>query len=354
MSWVGTEIAAACHAGLGTGPLLARVRDLVRPRVAFDGCFLAATDPATTLFMDAAVVDGLPAEVCKPYFDNEFLVDDVNKFAALQAGAKMATLHRATEGRPMRSARHNEINAPLGYAAELRATFTTGAGSWGAMNLLRAEGAPDFSDADMAFLRSVSGHVAEGLRAALRRTPGRPPAHDDEPAVAVFDVEGGLVSMTAAAERRFAEVGGPRVATVPAIAYMVAARARSLAQGRGGPPAHARLRGVDGHWLSLSASCPLDADGGVRDTVLVAEPARPAHLAPIIVEAYGLSPREQEVVGLLARGCSTAAIAGTLWISPHTVRDHVKAVFAKVGVANRQELLSQLFHDELQPRMRNY
>jgi DNA-binding CsgD family transcriptional regulator len=81
--------------------------------------------------------------------------------------------------------------------------------------------------------------------------------------------------------------------------------------------------------------------------------ARSAHVAPIIVEAYGLSPREQEVVALLARGSDTATIARTLWISPHTVRDHVKAVFAKVGVSNRQELLSRLFHDELQPAMRN-
>jgi DNA-binding CsgD family transcriptional regulator len=302
------------------------------------------------------VVDGLPAEVCKAYFDNEFLVEDVNKFSALEAGPRIATLHRATAGRSTASARHNEINAPLGFAPELRATFSTEAGSWGAMNLLRETGAPDFSDGELAFLRSVSGHIAEGLRAALRCAPDATPALDDEPAVAVFDEDGALVSCTAAAERSLTALDGQRVAvddrsTVPAAAYMVVMRARALALGR---PARARLQNRDGRWLALSASCPVGADGAVRHTVLVVEPARPAHLAPIIVEAYGLSPREQEVVRLLARGCDTATIARTLWISPHTVRDHVKAVFAKVGVANRQELLSRLFHDELPPRMANY
>lgn len=48
---------------------------------------------------------------------------------------------------------------------------------------------------------------------------------------------------------------------------------------------------------------------------------------------------------MLVRGLSTAEIAATLWLSSYTVRDHVKAVFGKLGVRSRPELTALLFHE---------
>jgi DNA-binding CsgD family transcriptional regulator len=361
VSWAGNDIAAVCHRGLPAGDLLVRVRDLLRRVVPFDGCFMAATDPATTLFMSAAVVEGLPPECCRPYFDNEFLVDDVNKFVALAAGARLDTMHRATNGRVATSDRNNTINAPLGFGPELRAAFTASGGSWGVANLLRERGSPDFTERELAFVRSVSGHIAEGLRAALRDAPppGLGAASDDDPAVLVFGADGAVASATDAAHRALAGLDGRRFddrrgTTIPGVAYIVVAQARALAAGRGGPPARARVQDRAGRWLTLSASCPRDAEGAAAQTVLVIEPARPAQIVPIIVQAYDLTAREQEVVALLARGYSNDAIARELWISRHTVKDHVKAVLAKVDVDGRQALLAKLFHDDLQPSMGNH
>jgi len=316
---------------------------------------------AGNVFMSAAVVDGLPAEVCAPYFHNEFLQDDVNKFARLASGSRIGTLHAATGGRPGDSARHNELNAPLGFGPELRAAFTTAAGAWGVANLLRERGAPDFSAQEVALVRAVSGHVAEGLRAALRNQAPRPGPDGvaEEPAVVVFDADGSVGSLSPAAARLLAACGGLPVtdgqgATVPAEAYIVAAQARALAAGRGGPPARARVQDRGGRWLSLSASCPRDAAGQPAHTVLVVELARPAQVAPIIVEAHDLTRREQEVVRLLARGLSNHAIARELCLSPHTVKDHVKAVLEKLDVDSRQMILAKLFRDDLQPAMTNH
>jgi DNA-binding NarL/FixJ family response regulator len=54
-----------------------------------------------------------------------------------------------------------------------------------------------------------------------------------------------------------------------------------------------------------------------------------------------LTPRESEILALIARGLSNKAIARKLNISAHTVKYHLEAVFAKLAVNSRAEALSQ-------------
>jgi len=53
------------------------------------------------------------------------------------------------------------------------------------------------------------------------------------------------------------------------------------------------------------------------------------------VEAYALTEWERAVTALVCQGCSTRQIAGRLFISEHTVQDHLKSIFHKVGVGSR-------------------
>lgn len=50
-------------------------------------------------------------------------------------------------------------------------------------------------------------------------------------------------------------------------------------------------------------------------------------------------------------GLSTAEVSEELHITPNTVRDHFKAIFDKVGVRSRRELVGQVFAQHYQPRM---
>jgi DNA-binding NarL/FixJ family response regulator len=97
------------------------------------------------------------------------------------------------------------------------------------------------------------------------------------------------------------------------------------------------------------ASCLRDADGEFGETALVIEPAQASEIAPIIVEAYELSPREQEIARLISVGMGTAEIASGLHLSTHTVRDYVKAIFEKVGVSSRGELVAKVFAEHYAP-----
>jgi len=53
------------------------------------------------------------------------------------------------------------------------------------------------------------------------------------------------------------------------------------------------------------------------------------------VPAHGLSPREREVLGLVAAGLTNRAIAGELYLSEKTVARHLSNIFTKLGVSSR-------------------
>jgi DNA-binding CsgD family transcriptional regulator len=50
-----------------------------------------------------------------------------------------------------------------------------------------------------------------------------------------------------------------------------------------------------------------------------------------------LTPREMEVLGLLAQGLSNKEIAGLMWLSDRTVERHITSLYRKIGVARRSE-----------------
>lgn len=55
--------------------------------------------------------------------------------------------------------------------------------------------------------------------------------------------------------------------------------------------------------------------------------------------AFGLTPRESEILSLLAHGRNAAYIQEKLVLSRNTVKTHVQNIYAKLGVHSQQELI---------------
>ena len=55
-----------------------------------------------------------------------------------------------------------------------------------------------------------------------------------------------------------------------------------------------------------------------------------------------LSPREQEVLGMLREGMNNRDIAGALYVSVHTVKHHVQSVLRKLEVPDRAQAAARV------------
>jgi DNA-binding NarL/FixJ family response regulator len=51
-----------------------------------------------------------------------------------------------------------------------------------------------------------------------------------------------------------------------------------------------------------------------------------------------LTPREREVLQLIAKGLANEEIAKTLFISKHTVKNHITNIYRKMGSRNRTKV----------------
>lgn len=347
------RIERLCRADLEARPLLRALADDLRSAVPHDGLLLLRTDPTTVLPTDG-VVRAIPPAMCKPFWDNELLDDDYNKFVDLaRREPPAATLREATGGDLPRSRRYATMYRDLGISDELRATFTARDGScWGVVQLVRTGGAT-FSGLELDRLAAVTPLVAAALRARFAlAAPATSPERG--PALVILDKAGEIQSITAEGRERLAELtrgSATGMEPVPEPVYVVAARARAARAGRAAGPASAQVRTVSQGWLHLHATCLDGAEPAGDEVAVVIMPAQPPDLMPLLALGYGLTHREQDVLRFLARGMSTAEMTQQLGISPHTVRDHIKSLFGKVGVSSRAELVARIFAEHYFDRL---
>jgi hypothetical protein len=188
--------------------LLERVAAELGKVVPFDGGFIAAADPATMLCMRRGLVHNLDPTLCQAWWDNEYLMPDLNKYAEVaRSAAPAVTLDRATGARPHRSERYQCILRPMGYRAELRFACSTD-GTWGFGCLVRDRHRPEFGDDEVAFVGAVTATIGSALKRSLAATVASGDEPSAEAAVVVFDDADHPVSATTTGMTLLADVIG--------------------------------------------------------------------------------------------------------------------------------------------------
>ncbi|MCT2589929.1 helix-turn-helix transcriptional regulator [Streptomyces sp. N2-109] len=319
--------------------------------VPFDSAVWAATDPETGLITAPMLVENMGSGAgCADYWESELLEENVVPFRDLaRAAVPAAGLRAATGDLPGRSSRFRRLLESQGVDDELRAVLRVGDRPWAVVSLFRRGGGAAFGPAETSLLAGLSGPLAACLRRFARPSASGGRIDAPAPGLVLFDPSGEPTSINEEARQHLSRLpDGPSIPSqlglrLPIWVVATALQARAIARGRDRGGARVRIRTVDGHWLTCHASCLSGPAGRPGPVALVIEPAAAADLAALIAEAYGLTPRELEITQLITRGLPTTEIAAELFISPHTVRDHLKAVFGKVEVSSRGELVARLF-----------
>jgi DNA-binding CsgD family transcriptional regulator len=307
--------------------------------IGFDRWCLALADPQTLIPLAGDAEHDYGPAVARS-LELEYSGTD---FAAMGELARrtspVASLSAETGGDLARSPRWDEVLRPVGIGDEAVLACRDALGCWGWIKAYRDSSDPSFAEEDLHLLAEVGPSLGSALRRGINGArDGAAPAAS-APGVIVLDRDLRPISWTAGARNWLDALPAATLfaawGILPALVYPVAALARTPTAAT---QAHAIERAVDGRWVKIEAA-PLDGESGGSIAVVV-RGAAPAETFELLCRAYALTHRERQVVAALIAGLDTRAVTEQLFISRHTVQDHLKSVFDKVGVHSRRELLA--------------
>jgi DNA-binding CsgD family transcriptional regulator len=268
----------------------------------------------------------------------------VNRWTTL-VDPPVALLTEATGGDLARSRLWRELLCQHDVADVATVVFRDGFGCWAFLDLRRI-GERTFDRGDAEVLEDVAPAVTTALRRSQARTfeTGQPADGLPGPLVLLLSPDLQVVRRTPGTEEALRllvprdDEGPP----VPAGAYNVSAQLLAVEAGVDGAPPWARVHLAGSRWLTLRASrLEGDAPREERDIAVTIDESSSAQRLSLFARCAGLSVREAELLGHLATGADTRAVAARMFLSPHTVQDHLKSVFAKTGTRSRRTLLAR-------------
>ncbi len=309
---------------------------VLRRAVPFDAMAGVWFDPETGLPVDEWIDDSLAGGGGSRLPEIGLDEIDIAAFRHLAAsGRPAASMSEATGGTLDRGGR------PRGLGDELRSVYLGDSGMWCGYVMYRERGAPDFAGREVDFVASLNSGRAELQRVRLRQDLSSD-VGDGDPGLLLLDDQDGVEMANPAAAAWLDELGARR-RRLPVVVSAVAERAREIASEDSRPAATARARTASGRWITVRGW--VLRNGSEARTAITLEPSRGPELTELLAEAYGLTARERHVCKLVAKGLPNAAIADRLYLSTYTVQDHLKAIFLKLDVSSRGQLVARLFLD---------
>lgn len=325
----------ACEIAIDATGLRVAVVKILRRHVPFDCHVWVLTDPETGVgaapYADIPELSALPTVVLARYLTPELrwtTATHVTRLSELRAD--QASLWRT-------------VLAPYSVTDVVSVVHGDRYGTWAFLDLWRRGGT--FTDTETALLATTRGALTAAIRRLQASSLALPPTVEQEaggPGVLLVGEDLRPIGDTATARAWLARLLPPSAEdpAVPAVALNVAAQLLAREAGVDDQPARARVHLGGGRWITARADRWQAAQGPPLIAVSLEETA-PRDRLEVYTRAHGLTERETEVVGLLALGLDTHAVADRLGLSPHTVQDHLKSVFDRTGIRSRAVLLSR-------------
>lgn len=302
--------------------LRSAVLDRLRRTVGFDAYAFLLTDPVTGVgsdpLADVPVLPQLPVLIRLKY------LTPVNRWTSLADAARLES--------PSDSLLWTELLAEHGVTDIASMVFRDRFGCWGWLDLWRL--GTRFTGGELNSLRAALPGITAELRSCQAATfaAGTPSAPRPGPAVLLLSPSLGVRGQTPQSQAYLQTL---LPTAIPASAYNVAAQLLAVESGVDEHDASARVHLADGVWLTLRAARLGD------EIAVTIEETSPGERLDLYSRAIGLTAREAELLGYLAEGLDTKEVAGRMFLSEHTVQDHLKSVFAKAGTRSRRAVLSR-------------
>jgi DNA-binding CsgD family transcriptional regulator len=324
-------------------PLRKVLLELLRGAVAFDWYAWLLTDPETEV--GSAPLAEVPSVADLPRLIRSKYLTTVNRWTAVDQ--PVTALHTSTDGDLERSLMWRDVLAAYDIVDVASLVFRDDHGCWGWLDLWRSAGHRRFDDRELDYLAAIAAPVTEALRRAQARTfDDVTPSPDRAGPVALLLSPTLEVKAQTPETQRYLRALVPPEGDgrpVPAGAYNVAAQLLALEAGVDDHQPTARVHLDGGAWLTLRAArAAPEAPETDHDIAVTIEPSSPSERRELFARSHALSPRETEVLDHLLRGGDTRAIAKALYVSQHTVQDHLKSIFAKTGNHSRRALLTRV------------
>jgi DNA-binding CsgD family transcriptional regulator len=317
----------------------------LRPVVGFDRWCWPITDPASGLGTTAVGEhDYWPSLTRLLLLDQR--VEEPNALPVLE---RPTTLAEETQGNYSRSLRWVDVLDPIGVGDEMRVPLRDGHGLWGCLDLMRDAADGRFTEEDRALLDELAPTLASVTRRSAATMAAGPWSGAPTPGAGVFvlDTDLGIRATTPGARAWLDGMVPPGIdyadSAARAVVYNVASR--TLARRAGFSPtgpARVRVRSFAGPWAVIEGEELEGAGSGSGSVAVTIRPAAPEEILDLRFQAHDLTARERELVTLLLAGHDTRSVSERMFLSRHTVQDHLKSVFRKVRVGSRKELIASL------------
>lgn len=321
-----------------------RVYAAVGRHIAFDFACFATTDPTTAVITWASKTRDLGVGDVD-FAAAEYGGPDINRLDELaRRDPPVGILSVDTDGDLSRCRRHREFMSPeFGFGDELRVCIVGRSAMWAAIGMYRRSDEPFFTPSEAAVLAEASSVIADAVQRTMFRLPAAGGDHAETgahgPAVLIVGADDRVTHMTAGAHAAVDDLGGLDHGQLPPGILALVASTRTS-----GSPLTTQTLTADGTWLSVRTA-PLDGPGERPDVVVTVEPTSRLALSRLALAAHGLTAREEDVALQVLQGANTRDIAAALHLSPYTVQDHLKTIFAKLGVSSRREMTARLVLD---------